>query len=157
QWAAVERIRGIHRRVHGTLRTAVGPFPAGTNYSAEDPALVLWVHLSLLESMVLVHDALFGDLSEAERDAYCAEAAWVPVALGAGVLAPPLGPLVFPLSAAVRFVTRAWLPESIRDQYGLAWSEADARRLPMVLTTLRASRRLLPARVAFWPESRIGA
>jgi uncharacterized protein (DUF2236 family) len=191
QQAAIDGIRGIHRRVHGTLRTAVGPFPAGTPYSAEDPALVLWVHLTLLESIILVHDALFGSLSEAERDAYCAESAWVPIALGArdvdvprtwpalvaavgaahasgvlmvgedaravaaDVLSPPLGPLALPLSSAVRFVTRAWLPESIRRQYGLSWSAADARRLPLVLKTLRAARRVLPARAAYWPESRV--
>ena len=55
---------------------------AGTRYSAEDPDLVLWVHVTLLESMVLAHDALLEPLTAEERDAYCAESAWVPVALG---------------------------------------------------------------------------
>jgi uncharacterized protein (DUF2236 family) len=192
QRATIDRIRLIHRRVHGALRVGTGPFPAGTGYSAEDPALVLWVHATLIESMVLVHDALFPALSDAERDAYCAEAAWVAQALGAHeaevprtwpalrrtvqavhesgalvvgadarrvaarVLAPPFGPPAYPLSATVRFVTRAWLPESIRTQYGLAWSASDARRLPMVLGALRTIRRMLPARVACWPESGTG-
>ena len=188
---AIERIREIHTRVHGSLQSAVGPFAAGTCYSAEDPALVLWVHLTLLESMVLVHDMLFPALSESERDAYCAEAAWVASALGArevdvprtwhalcravqsvhesgalvvgadaravaaAVMAPPFGPLVHPLSAVVRLVTRAALPEPIRLQYGLGWSAAEARRLPVVLGALRAARRLLPDRAALWPESRV--
>ena len=81
QQEAIEGILAIHRRVHGKLREAVGPFPAGTHYSAEDPDLVLWVHVTLLESMVLAHDALLSPLSDAERDAYCAESAWVPAAL----------------------------------------------------------------------------
>jgi uncharacterized protein (DUF2236 family) len=141
--------------------------------------------------MVLVYDVLFPALSEAERDAYCAEAAWVACALGAreadvprtwpalglamrsvhdsgvlvvggdarqvaaGVIAPPFGPLAYPLSATVRLVTRAWLPEGIRAQYGLAWTAADARRLPLVLGAMRATRRMLPARAARWPESRM--
>jgi uncharacterized protein (DUF2236 family) len=190
QQATIERILQIHRHVHGSLAATVGPFRAGTSYSAEDPALVLWVHLTLLESIVLVHDQLFPPLSEAERDVYCAEAAWVACALGARqadvprtwdalgravasahesgvlvvgpdaravaahVMAPPFGPLAYPLSAAVRFVTRAWLPEPIRTQYGLEWSAADARRLPVMLAMVRAARRMLPARAAHWPESR---
>jgi uncharacterized protein (DUF2236 family) len=75
-------------------------------------------------------------------------------AVGQAVLSPPLGPLALPLTAIVRFITRAWLPEDIRRVYGLSWSEADARRLPRVLQALRAARRLLPDRAARWPESR---
>ena len=81
QREAIDGILEIHRRVNGTLREAVGLFPAGTPYSAEDPDLVLWVHVTLLESMVLAHDALLSPLTDDERDAYCAESAWVPVAL----------------------------------------------------------------------------
>ena len=32
-------------------------------------------------------------------------------AVGQAVLSPPLGPLALPLTAIVRFITRAWLPE----------------------------------------------
>jgi uncharacterized protein (DUF2236 family) len=190
QRAAIDAILAIHRRVNGRLSEAVGPFPAGTRYSAEDPDLVLWVHVTLLESMVLAHDALLSPLSDDERDAYCAESAWVPVALlaraeevpttwaavqaylqrtyasgtlavgrdgravGRAVLSPPLGPLAMPLTALVRFITRAWLPEAIREAYGLSWSEADERRLPRVLEAIRAARRFMPRRAAQWSASR---
>ena len=80
---ALHGIRTIHRRVHGHLPHTVGAFPAGTRYSAEDPDLVLWVHVTLLESVPLVYERFVAPLSAAERDAYCAESAWVPVALGA--------------------------------------------------------------------------
>jgi uncharacterized protein (DUF2236 family) len=53
--AALEGIRAIHRRVSGTLTQASGPFAAGTRYSAEDPALLAWVHATLIESIVLVY------------------------------------------------------------------------------------------------------
>ena len=81
--AALHAIRTIHQRVHGTLPMAVGPFAAGTPYSAEDPALVHWVHLTLLESVPLVYELFVAPLSERERDDYCEQAAWVAIALGA--------------------------------------------------------------------------
>ena len=79
----LDTIRAIHRRVHGVLRQPAGGFPAGTPYSAEDPALLLWVHATLLDSMLLAYDRVVAPLSTAERDAYCEEAAPIAVALGA--------------------------------------------------------------------------
>ncbi len=81
---ALEGIRAIHRRVNGRLRDGIGPFAAGTCYSAEDPALVLWVHATLLDSLPLVYDAVVAPLDEAERDAWCRESAPLARALGAG-------------------------------------------------------------------------
>jgi uncharacterized protein (DUF2236 family) len=86
--ATLATINGIHRRVNGTLREAAGPFPAGTRYSAEDPALLLWVHATLVESIPLVYERVVRPLSIDERDEYCREAAWLPGALGAPVGAP---------------------------------------------------------------------
>ena len=81
--AAIEGIRAIHRRVHGTLPAPAGPYPAGTPYSAEDPELLLWVHATLLDSIPLVYHRVIRPLDQDERDRYCASAAWVAVALGA--------------------------------------------------------------------------
>jgi uncharacterized protein (DUF2236 family) len=83
QSRTIAAIRAIHRRVNGQLRTSVGPYPAGTRYSAEDPALLLWVHITLLDSIVLAHDLFIRPLSDAERDEYVAQAAGVAIALGA--------------------------------------------------------------------------
>lgn len=80
---ALAGIRAIHRRVNGVLPETVGVFPAGTPYSAEDPALLLWVHTTLIESTVLSYERFISPLSEADRDAYCAASAPVPIALGA--------------------------------------------------------------------------
>jgi uncharacterized protein (DUF2236 family) len=79
----LDTIRAIHRRVHGVLPAAVGTFAAGTRYSAEDPALLLWVHATLLDSMLLAYERVVAPLSRAERDDYCEEAAPVALALGA--------------------------------------------------------------------------
>ena len=54
----IEGIRAIHRRVNGVLQETTGPYAAGTRYSAEDPALVLWVHTTLIESVLMVYEKL---------------------------------------------------------------------------------------------------
>ena len=80
--ATLAQINGIHRRVNGVLQETAGPFAAGTPYSAEDPALLLWVHATLLESIPLVYERVIEPLSEADRDRYCLESAPVVRALG---------------------------------------------------------------------------
>jgi uncharacterized protein (DUF2236 family) len=79
----LDAIRTIHRRVHGVLAEDTGRFLFGTRYSAEDPALVLWVHATLIESVILVYEQLVTPLTAAERDEYCAEAVSIAVALAA--------------------------------------------------------------------------
>jgi uncharacterized protein (DUF2236 family) len=80
---ALDGIRAIHRRVNGRLRETIGSFPAGTPYSAEDPDLVLWVHVTLLDSVPLMYERLVAPLTPAERDEYCRDAASVAIELGA--------------------------------------------------------------------------
>ena len=75
-------INGIHDRVHGTLASREGPFPAGARYSAHNPALLTWVHATLLDSYLLTYELFVGPLTVEERDRYCAES---------GVIAPLLG------------------------------------------------------------------
>jgi uncharacterized protein (DUF2236 family) len=88
--AAVARIRGIHTTVNGTLSEAVGPFPRGTRYSAEDPALLLWVHATLVDSSADIYARLVAPLSALERDALCREAAPLLHELGGDPAATPL-------------------------------------------------------------------
>jgi uncharacterized protein (DUF2236 family) len=87
--AALDRIRGIHRTVKGTLREAAGPFAAGTPYSAEDPALLLWVHATLLDSNVEVYQRLVSPLSPGDLDTLCEEAAPLVTELGGDPEATP--------------------------------------------------------------------
>ena len=86
----IGEIRAIHRRVRGQLAEAVGPFPAGSVYSAEDPALVLWVHATLLESVLLAYDALVESIGVGDRDTYCRQASSVAIELGARPVDVPL-------------------------------------------------------------------
>ena len=79
---AARAIDAIHGRINGRLAEAVGIFPPGTPYSARDPELLRWVQATLVESTLLAYTRLVGPLSPAERDAYCAETAWVGPQLG---------------------------------------------------------------------------
>lgn len=80
--AVIQRINGIHGQVRGQLKHAVGNFPVGTPYSATDPALLLWVHATLVDSMLEAYEALVAPLTPAERDRYCEEAAVTGAAFG---------------------------------------------------------------------------
>ena len=87
--AALDGIRGIHRRVHGRLPSRPRTLGAGTRYSAEDPELLLWVHVTLIESVLRLRTVGRASHARSERDRYCADSAEVAVALGARVEAVP--------------------------------------------------------------------
>jgi uncharacterized protein (DUF2236 family) len=63
------RVRAAHRRVQGRLPRAAGPYPAGTPYRADDPALLLWVLFTLVDSATLVYRKYVRDLSRDEEAA----------------------------------------------------------------------------------------
>ena len=67
---ATRRVRAMHRRVRGELAEPVGRFPAGTPYAADDPALLMWVLATLVDSALVVYDRYVSSLSRDERDAY---------------------------------------------------------------------------------------
>ncbi|WP_152048098.1 oxygenase MpaB family protein [Aureimonas psammosilenae] len=73
----IERVQRIHDRVHGTL-------PDGTPYSANDPALLTWVHVAevkaFLDAYLRYRDPA---LPVAEQDRYFREYALVAQRLGA--------------------------------------------------------------------------
>src|SRR6202012_3557004 len=60
---ATRRVRAMHRAVRGRLPETVGPFPAGPPYRADDPALLMWILYSLVDSAVVVYRAYVGRLS----------------------------------------------------------------------------------------------
>ena len=73
--ATAARINTIHDRVSGRLDAPAGEFSAGETYSAHDAELLRWVHATLLDSIPLTYEALFGPLSAEEWERYCVEAA----------------------------------------------------------------------------------
>jgi uncharacterized protein (DUF2236 family) len=79
--AAIDRVRAVHERVHGTA-------PDGRRYAATDPHLLRWVHLAELDSFLTAHDRYgTATLTDVERDGYIADMAVIARKLG--VPAPP--------------------------------------------------------------------
>ena len=79
-------IRQAHRRVQGRLDEPLGPFPAGTTYRADDPALLTWVHMTTVEATLHAYETFVRPLTPEERDRYCREArameAWLGLSPG---------------------------------------------------------------------------
>ena len=75
--AAIARVRDIHHHVSGTL-------PDGTPYTADDPALLAWVHVTEA-SCFLQAWIRYGEpgMSAADQDRYYAEVGAIAEALGA--------------------------------------------------------------------------
>lgn len=70
--AIVARINAIHDRIHGVLGHG-SPHASQQSYSAHDPDLQAWVHLTLIDSALRTHALLIGPLSQDEQDRYCDE------------------------------------------------------------------------------------
>lgn len=79
--AAVAKVRGVHRRVHGTA-------PDGRSYAASDPHLLRWVHVAEVDSFLRAYQR-YGSrpLTSGEADGYVADTALVAGRLG--VVDPP--------------------------------------------------------------------
>ena len=73
---AIGTARRLHRRhatIRGILPQAVGPFAKGSAYRANEVAALRWVHSSLNDTSIVVHDLLFPPLTKEERERFYAE------------------------------------------------------------------------------------
>ncbi|MDX6412438.1 MAG: hypothetical protein QOE91_1954 [Gaiellaceae bacterium] len=66
-------VQRVHTTVRGMLREDVGIFPAGTPYAADDPELMLWVHGTLVDTGIAMHEAYLGPLDMDDRAAFYRE------------------------------------------------------------------------------------
>ncbi len=67
---AGRRVRAMHAKVRGRLKTDLGPFPAGTPYDARDPELLMWVHATLVDTALLMYRTYVGPLTAEDQEAY---------------------------------------------------------------------------------------
>ena len=68
--------RQLHRRhsmIVGEMPETVGPFAAGSRYSANDIPALRWVHATLAETALMAHDLVLPPLSIDERERYWIE------------------------------------------------------------------------------------
>ncbi|MEO6578386.1 MAG: oxygenase MpaB family protein [Candidatus Limnocylindria bacterium] len=108
--AAIRRVNAIHRSVRGRL-------PDGSPYAATDPEALLWVHATLVDTALRVHDRFVAPLSPAEMQAYHEESGQVAMLLGVppDLLPPTIGEL------------RAWMDALMAD--GTITVTPEARRI----------------------------
>lgn len=79
---AADGINRIHDHIHGALPEAIGSYATGARYSAHDPALLAWVHATLVATLPRAYELYVGPLTAEERDRYCAEATAIGPLLG---------------------------------------------------------------------------
>lgn len=136
---AIKMVRAIHRKVKGVA-------PDGRPYSASDPDLVAWVHVTEVDSFLTAVRA-FGQvqLAEAEADRYVDEMAQLGLAMGAGDVPRSVeqiadyyrsvdseldaGPQA---RSAIRFLMWPPVPTRIRPAYGVL-AAAAVSTMPMRL------------------------
>lgn len=63
-------INRLHRGVHGSLPTEAGAFSPGSRYDARNPELLLWVHATLVDTLLLCYQLFLGPLSYEEQNEY---------------------------------------------------------------------------------------
>jgi uncharacterized protein (DUF2236 family) len=62
-----------HSVVNGSTDEPGGSYPEGTPYDAHDPALLMWVHATLVDTSIMVYDRYVRRLTAHERSAYYEE------------------------------------------------------------------------------------
>jgi uncharacterized protein (DUF2236 family) len=124
--AGLRRIERRHIPVRGTT-------PPGASYDARDPALLVWVQVTLVLTSLRLYELVRGRLTDAERESYWAEAR-----LFAGEL------------GATRTALPAWYDDLIRYERYMLANEAvpDANAVAVARAVLRPFR--LPAGL-YWP------
>jgi uncharacterized protein (DUF2236 family) len=79
---AARTINRSHLHVHGDLPIDAGVFPKGTPYNARNPELLLWVHATLVDTLLLCYTYFVGPLTSTEQDRYYEESKGVATLIG---------------------------------------------------------------------------
>ena len=79
---AASSINRMHLRVHGDLPIDAGAFEKGTRYDARNPELLLWVHATLVDTLLLCYTLFIGPLTPTEQETYYQESKEVAHLLG---------------------------------------------------------------------------
>ncbi len=87
---AVRRLNGIHAGIRGDALDPVARDVAGAAYRALDPALLLWVQVTLIVTSVRAYERWVGPIRSQERETFWREAREVGVRLGIPLSASPV-------------------------------------------------------------------
>src|SRR5438128_2663927 len=86
---AARTINRLHTHVHGVLPEQAGAYAGGTNYKARDPELLLWVHATLIDTILYMYPLFIGPLSHEEQEQYYQESKTMVHLLGLAFEAMP--------------------------------------------------------------------
>jgi uncharacterized protein (DUF2236 family) len=67
---ATRHVRAMHRRVRGHIPQPAGAYPAGTEYRADQPDLLMWVLFTLVDSGLTVYQLYVERLGDEDQAAY---------------------------------------------------------------------------------------
>lgn len=70
---AARTINRLHQHVYGTLPATAGAYVGGTHYDARNPELLLWVHATLVDTLLLTYNLFIDPLSREEENQYYQE------------------------------------------------------------------------------------
>ena len=70
---AARTINQLHHHVYGELATTAGAYQQGTYYTAHDSELLLWVHATLIDTILHIYPLFIGPLSPDEQERYYQE------------------------------------------------------------------------------------
>lgn len=70
---AARRVFAIHSRIRGTIDEDVGGYRRGDPYQALDPRALFWVHATLVDTVLVVREHVFGPLDAYRTEAYYQE------------------------------------------------------------------------------------
>ncbi len=173
-FTAARRVHNIHTRIVGTIDEDAGAFAAGTRYHANDVDSLRWVHATLIDTVITVHEAIRGRLPDARKAAYYRDSwafarlfgipdevqpptwvafrAYVDAMVASRVLtvtrpAREMAGFLFggALGGVTQVVTAGLLPARLRDQFGFAWGTREQVAYRGALAVARAAVTLTPA------------
>ncbi len=70
---AARDVRRIHEAVKGYLRYQAGPFAEGSEYRANEERAMLWVHATLMDTIVKMYEQSIGPISKVDKEKFWQE------------------------------------------------------------------------------------
>lgn len=67
---AARRVHNIHTRITGEIAEDVGAYRAGHRYHANDSRALLWVHATLIDTVIEVRERVLGPMPAGEKERY---------------------------------------------------------------------------------------
>lgn len=68
-----QSVHALHSGMQGKMSEDTGDFKAGTAYMANEAHAMLWVHATLWDTLVRMHELVYGPLPQADKDRFWQE------------------------------------------------------------------------------------